>query len=238
MKQILGTLILIASAVMVSGCSRSGHAAPQVRPLPVDVIRVQRVSMHQEQRTYSGTLEAHRATEVAFELDGLVESVLIDDGAQVEAGSQLAKLDTRLLESSRQELVARRSAATAQLQEMHAGPLPEEIAAGRAEVDDLKARLALMEAKRARRQVLVQKNATSSDEYEEFIHGVESAQAQLQSAQKRLEILLQGTRRERVEMQKAVVQQLDSQISQIDLRLRQANLVAPYAGRIARRRVD
>ena len=34
------------------------------------------------------------------------------------------------------------------------------------------------------------------------------------------------------------MQQLESQISQVELRLRQANLIAPYAGRIARRRVD
>ena len=185
-RRIICILLLTAAAFLASGCTRPGHAAPQSRPLSVDAVRIQRVSTHQELRTYSGTLEAHRTTEVAFELDGIVESVLVDDGAQVDTGSPLAKLDTRLLESSRQELMARRSAAVAQLQEMQAGPLPEEIAASRAEVDDLKARLALVEAKRARRQILVQKNATSNDEYEEFIHGVESAQAQFQSAQKRL----------------------------------------------------
>jgi RND family efflux transporter MFP subunit len=230
--------MLVVVPCIMAGCTESRKNPTATRPLPVEVVQIQRVSSHQELRTYSGVLAAHRTTELAFELNGLVVNMLVDQGADVQSGQTLAELDTRILASANKELTAQRAAAAAQLAEMRAGPLAQEIESARAEVDDRNARLALVEAKRVRRENLVRQNATTSEEYEEYVLGVRSAKAQLLSAQKHLEILLQGTRRERIEMQEAVVRQLDSQIGQTELRLQQTHLVAPYAGRIAVRHID
>jgi RND family efflux transporter MFP subunit len=62
--------------------------------------------------------------------------------------------------------------------------------------------------------------------------------AQLNEAQHNLDELLNGTRKEQIAAQRAVVTELDAAIADIDVDLRKSTLKAPFDGTIARRLVD
>ena len=62
--------------------------------------------------------------------------------------------------------------------------------------------------------------------------------AQLEAAKHDLQELLNGTRKEQIEAQRAVVAELDAAIADIDVDLRKSTLRAPFSGTIARRLAD
>ena len=60
----------------------------------------------------------------------------------------------------------------------------------------------------------------------------------MQAARKQLEELETGTRVERIDAQQARVKALEAQLADVDHELEDTRLKAPYAGAVARRRVD
>jgi RND family efflux transporter MFP subunit len=67
------------------------------------------------QRTFTGRVQARRQSELGFELAGRLARVWVDEGATVEAGQLLAELDTERLAAQRNELLAARAEAEANL---------------------------------------------------------------------------------------------------------------------------
>lgn len=63
---------------------------------------------------YVGRIEPARSADLAFERGGLLEAVLVEEGARVAAGDVLARLDVAELNARRRELAARRAANEAQ----------------------------------------------------------------------------------------------------------------------------
>ncbi|GAB4193131.1 MAG: efflux RND transporter periplasmic adaptor subunit [Wenzhouxiangellaceae bacterium] len=58
------------------------------------------------QREFAGRVLAGQSSRLGFERGGQVEQILVDEGAAVEQGQLLARLDTRLLEAERDQLAA------------------------------------------------------------------------------------------------------------------------------------
>jgi RND family efflux transporter MFP subunit len=67
------------------------------------------------QRTFSGRVQARRQSELGFESAGRLARVWVDEGATVEAGQLLAELDSERLAAQRNELLAARAEAEANL---------------------------------------------------------------------------------------------------------------------------
>jgi RND family efflux transporter MFP subunit len=65
---------------------------------------------------FVGRIEARQESDVGFELGGMVREVLVDEGDLVDAGDVVAVLDSARLHAKRQELVAARDEARAQLE--------------------------------------------------------------------------------------------------------------------------
>jgi RND family efflux transporter MFP subunit len=76
------------------------------------IVRQESFTLH---RSFSGRVQARRQTELGFESDGRLARVWVDEGATVEAGQLLAELDTERLEAQRNELIAVRAEAEANL---------------------------------------------------------------------------------------------------------------------------
>ncbi|MEM1308939.1 MAG: efflux RND transporter periplasmic adaptor subunit, partial [Cyanobacteria bacterium P01_H01_bin.153] len=68
--------------------------------------------------------------------------------------------------------------------------------------------------------------------------GAETLDARLDRAKSRLNELLNGTRPEQVAAQRAVVQQLEASIADLDIDLSKSTLKAPFAGIVSARQVD
>ncbi|MBP6881684.1 MAG: efflux RND transporter periplasmic adaptor subunit [Candidatus Pacebacteria bacterium] len=70
----------------------------------------------------SGIAEAERAAELAFPVSGIVKDVLVKTGSEVKAGDTLITLDTRSLQTDRQDALAAHSRAIADREELIKGP--------------------------------------------------------------------------------------------------------------------
>ena len=240
---------LAALATLGFGFSRSGlltaeepgtrgAAASPSLLLPVSATRLERTLEYTRRRTYTGQLEARRASELGFERDGLLTEVRVREGDRVEAGEVLAQLDSARLDAQRAGIVARRAGACALLCELRAGPREEVVEMARAALGEVEQELELAHTRLARRRELVEKNAVSREVVEEAERGVDVLVARLDARQSALDELVAGTREEQVAAQAAVVESLDAELEALEVELRKSELVAPFAVTIARRWLD
>lgn len=116
------TLAVLAGAgggvVALSGflgerSSASVGPAPEP-PVAVATRTLIRTDGYAVTRRFVGTIEPARRTDVAFELPGVVDAVLVDEGDLVGAGETIATIDTALLEADRVRLLASTDALEAQ----------------------------------------------------------------------------------------------------------------------------
>jgi RND family efflux transporter MFP subunit len=87
----------------------------EVAGLPVEVLTTRPVESFKIMERYTGRIEPRRRTRVAFDRGGRVESVLVDEGAFVDAGDIVARLDDRELLAERLGVVAERDRIDAQI---------------------------------------------------------------------------------------------------------------------------
>ena len=210
----------------------------QARVQPVKTVKVEPVESYGESRTYTGNLVAFRSSNLSFERSGKVINIAVEAGERVVSGQVLASLDTRNLQTTRQQLLAEKAQALAQLAEMEAGPRQETIAAAVAKVRNIQEQLKLAKTKLSRREKLYQEGAISLEQLDEFDSNVNALQANFDEAQSQLQELQAGTRSEQIAAQKALLDQLDANIANLDLDLEKSQLTTPFSGTIAARLID
>lgn len=208
------------------------------RALPVATMLIQAVEDHEVERYYTGQIVARRETTLAFQRQGKLIAIHVDDGDRVRKGDALAILDLRRLQARQQELQARLCGATAQLDEMLAGPRRETIDAMRARVESQAAAVKELQQQKTRRELLLQKNAVSREDFENTSLRLEAAQAGHDEITHQLTALLNGTRTEQIESQEAVVAQLDALITDLKVEIDDSTITAPFDGTIAARLID
>lgn len=177
----------------------------------------------------SGTVEATDA-DLGFQMAGRIAAIQVREGDSVRAGLEVARLDT-------EELAARRASAEAQVQgaqallaELERGARPGEIAEGRAGLRQAEERRddAVRDMERARR--LFEGGAVSQEVLDKARTAAQVAEAGVDQARERLQLLEEGPRTERVAAQRAMVSQAEAAVRQIDAALRNASITAPFAG--------
>jgi RND family efflux transporter MFP subunit len=118
---IFASLILagMLGATIVGLVLANSDPAPTSVPPPAALAVETRLITLQEsftlQRTFSGRVQARRQSELGFESAGRLARVWVDEGMTVEAGQLLAELDTERLVAQRNELIAARAEAAANL---------------------------------------------------------------------------------------------------------------------------
>ena len=236
----LGTmgLLVIGAPKLQERVASSAESPATERFLPVETLTVKPVDSYSVSRTYTGEIASLRASELGFERSGQLVEVLVSEGDVVEAGTPLARLDIRNLQTQRQQLLAEKARANAQLMELEAGARSEDIAAAAAAVRDLEEQLQLQQVQRTRRESLYTQGAISREELDEFSFGEGSIQARLDQSRSQLEELQNGTRPEQVMAQQALVRQLDASVADLDVTSAKSTMQAPFAGVIATKQVD
>lgn len=215
-----------------------GSGPENAAGLVVAVVTVEPVSQYTTEREYTGELVAARRSELGFELGGTVVSLLVQEGDRVVAGQPLARLDTRTLGAQRQQLMAQRQGAVAQLRELQAGPRQETIAGAAAAVREAEQQLTLAQLQRDRRQHLYSQGAISQEELDRESYNTGVLENRLAQAQSQLTELQRGTRREQLDAQGASVAQIDASLEQLDVELAKSVLVAPFDGIVSDRLID
>jgi RND family efflux transporter MFP subunit len=105
-------------------------------------------------------------------------------------------------------------------------------------VRDFENQLRLQEQQRSRRQFLYEQGAIAREQLDEFAFGAEALEARLDRAKSNLDELLNGTRPEQVAAQRAVVQQLEASIADLDIDISKSTLKAPFDGIVSAQQVD
>lgn len=235
----MGALIIgIPSLKERIASSAEAPSVPNESVLPVETLTVTPVSSYTVSRSYTGEIASLRASELGFERSGQLVEVLVDEGDIVQTGAPLARLDIRNLQTQRQQLLAERDRANAQLMELQAGARSEDIAAAAAAVRNVEEQLRLQQVQKTRRESLYTQGAISREELDEFSFGEGALQARLDQAHSQLEQLQNGTRPEQVMAQQALVRQLDASIADLDVTISKSTLQAPFDGVIATKKVD
>ncbi|AHL76830.1 RND transporter MFP subunit [Stutzerimonas stutzeri] len=97
---------LICSLLSLSGCSEDKEPA-QVPPRVAVVEPLQRIDNGPESLSFPGVVESVTSTQLAFQVPGRVERILVDEGERVEKGQPVAKLDDTDYELQLREAEAR-----------------------------------------------------------------------------------------------------------------------------------
>lgn len=136
----------------------------------------------------SGTIEAEEVL-VTAEIAGRVRQLLVDEGQEVDASQQLALIDTALLEAQLEQADAAVALAEANLAQLRAGTRAEELAIAAAQVRQAKAMA------EGAAQTYEHTLALLNDPQELELQ-LAQARANRDAAQRALEKLRAGTRRE------------------------------------------
>ena len=233
-----GLILVLARPILPKFSSNNTPAVNQTRVLPVEIIEVRPIDSYQVSRTYTGEIAALRTSNLGFSRSGEIETVLVREGDRITKGQSLAKLDIRNLQTQRQQLVAEKARAQAQLEELQRGARFEEIDAFKAGAKDLEQQLQLKEKQRSRREFLYQEGAISKEDLDGFSFEEGSLQARFNQALSNLAELENGTRPEQIAAQQATVQELEARIADIDVTIDKSTIKAPFTGIVATRELD
>lgn len=160
----------------------------------------------------SGTIEVDE-TRVGSRYGGRVESILAQEGEGLTNGQIIATISATELRPQREQLAA-------QLAEAEAGPRKEEIAAAKAEWEAQTTQEVLANSERQRATELFAGKTISVTERDRAVTGAQSAQQAVAAAKARYDLLLAGTRPERLALIRA-------QLAELDARLAELNVTAP-----------
>jgi DNA-binding NarL/FixJ family response regulator/multidrug resistance efflux pump len=240
---VLTSLILLLASVGISkfetNKTHTQTLTPtQIKPLSVQTTKVQLAKSYQNVQSYTGEVVAMQKSEIGFERGGKLVEVLVDEGDRVKAGTILAKLDASNLAAQRQSLIAQKAQASAKLAELQNGARSEQITAAQASVRDLEKQLELEQLKSDRREYLYAEGAISQEQLDEVAFNSQALSERLANAQSNLDELQNGTRYEQIAAQKAAVEQLSAQITDLEITIAKSTIKAPFSGAIALRYFD
>jgi HlyD family secretion protein len=199
----------------------------------------------------SGHVEATEVR-VAADVGGRIVELLAAEGDRVEAGSVIARLETRDVELQIARARAERAAAQAQVALVRAGARDEDVRQAEAQVQAAVAETAALEAElRSARldferfESLLQANAGSRKQRDDARARVEvteerqrAAQERVQAARETVARLRAGARAEEIEAARTRVAVVDAQIASLEKTLRDAVVLAPSAGLVTARLVE
>jgi HlyD family secretion protein len=186
--------LLLSAALIVSLSACDWRPLTKQEPLP------------------SGTIETDEAR-VASRYGGRVEQVLAQEGDALTTGQPIVRLDAA-------ELHARRRQMVAMLAELEAGPRKEEIAAGKAEWEAQLAQLELARTEHKRAEELFAQKTISETERDRAASSASALEKSVAAAKARYDLLLAGTRSERLDQARA-------QLAETDAQLREMTISAP-----------
>ncbi len=131
--------VLLAAAV---GCGGSADTAPAAgrAPVPVRVAPVTRGPIAAT-LAYSGEVQATDQVDLIPSAAGRLTDLFVDEGQEVRAGTEIARLETDTLEAQVRQAGANVQTAQARLETILQGARPEEIAAAKALLEVQQARL-------------------------------------------------------------------------------------------------
>ncbi|MEM7474592.1 MAG: efflux RND transporter periplasmic adaptor subunit [Planctomycetota bacterium] len=224
-------------ALFFAGCDRE-EQAERPQPLVVATSVLGSEAPVQLTREYSGIVQPRRASALAAKEIGRVDQVFFDIGDRVEIGQQLVQLDIEQIAAQIEVAEASLDVAKSRFAELKQGPRDQEIAQATSARNEALSNLNLAKENFKRLEKLQATQAISEQELDEVKFRVEALAESYAAAEKQLELLREGTRVEQIDAQQNQVKSLEAQLKQLQVRLSEKSVFAPYPGIIQSRWVD
>lgn len=155
----------------------------------------------------SGTIEVDEVR-VAPRTGGRIIKLFAQEGDGLTNGQPIVELEAS-------ELRARRDTLAAQLAELEAGPRKEEIATAKAEWEAQVAQLDLARIEAKRAGELYAQKTISSTEHDRAMASVQTLEKTAAAIKSRYDLLLAGTRAERLTAARALLADMDAQLREL-----------------------
>lgn len=177
----------------------------------------------------SGNIEAHESL-VSFKVTGRIIDLSVDEGMAMKAGDLLARIDS---DDYRQQVAT--DEATERVRDRQlilglAGTRWQDIEAAKQNVIDAKADLDQKKKDYERYEALYEKDEISGQTRDQAATNVTRAQATYDRSQEILNELIEGTRREELEVDRANVRQAQESLDMSKIRLSYTVLRSPFDG--------
>jgi len=185
----------------------------------------------------SGNIEAHESL-VSFKVSGRIAALPVDEGMTIKRGDLLARLDN---DDYRQQVVVDEATASVRGRQLAlglAGSRQQEIEAARQAVLDAQADLEQRKKDFVRYQALAEKDEIPTQTRDQAATGVTRAQTALDRTQQIYNELVEGTRKEQLEVDRANVHQADQNLHLSRIRLSYTVLRAPFNGVVLVRQAE
>jgi HlyD family secretion protein len=183
MKQrIIRLVIILLLLTLVGGGAWYLSSHPQAWSQALVGMGLKPVSTSQTNVTASGFIEA-RTVSIASEVSGQIAQLTVDEGDDVQAGQELVKINTDLLDAQRAVSEAAVTMAEAQLARVQAGVRAEDITVAQAAVT-------LAEAQRDAAYQAWQDALTLRDNPQDLDIQIAAARTQLDISQRRIDQLI------------------------------------------------
>ena len=185
----------------------------------------------------SGNIEASEAL-LSFQVPGRVDVLTFEEGAWVEKGAVLARLDDADYAQQVALDQANLRVAQAQLDLALAGARPQEIAAAEHTIREAEARLERRKLELERAKALYRKDAGSKQALDAAGTDWKQAEAALKRARTVRDQLVEGARKEEIAIARAIVIRAREVLRFSRIRLEQAVLRAPSNGVVLVKQAD
>jgi HlyD family secretion protein len=179
----------------------------------------------------SGIIEVTQV-DVAFEVRGRMIERSIDEGAMVDKGEPVGKLDDREYRLRVARATADKSAAEARYRMMTKGAREQEIDRALAAQEAADAELAMQTREHARIARLHAEGIVAQGERDRLENLLAGARARQDQARAQLAQLREGFRTEEIEAARAELQRATADLGLAELDLARCQLFAPAAGRV------
>ncbi len=163
---------------------------------------------------------------------GIIQSILVEDGAHVDKGQILAQLDCRPLQKEIEFRAASLAEAQAAYERIRNGPRPEEIEIGEANVGVAEARAEEADAALGRADALQMNVTITRAQLLAVQRDSRVADALLVDARKKLALLKAGSRPEDIAEAKAKREAAAANLEEGNAELDECSVRAPAAGTI------
>ncbi len=177
----------------------------------------------------SGHVEATEVT-VSTKVPGHLERLLVDEGTAVQAGQELARIDTTDTRLALAAARAERAQADAELRLRVNGSRIEDIREAEAQVARARAELEAAQPDLGRMEDLLAAGSGTSKARDDARSRRDGAKASLDAATERALRLKAGSRPEEIDAARARLAAADAQIAQLAQQLKDAVITSPVAG--------
>lgn len=185
----------------------------------------------------SGNVEVTE-TNVGFKLPGRVIELAVDEGARVEKGQVLARLDNAELASGVIQARASLQEAISRFAEVRSGSRPQEIEQAKANVRSQDAELARLRNDFDRAQKLFDNGAISKAQFDAAKGAFDTRVALQRSAAETLSLVKAGPKKEAIEAAAFRVEVAKAAVKTSEDRLADTVIYAPFSGIVIRKNVE